>query len=120
METYKDKNGLTYTKVGDYWLPNLTIGEQPKRNYGKWGMMRRSYLENHRQVEYNRMKLTGELIPHLNEIDEQARDMWETLMEQLEKQRPAPPQGTMEWVQWMNGLRAIADEIVQNDIIYAI
>ena len=121
MGTMKDeKNGLTYTKVGDYWLPNLTLGEQPKKNYSKWGIMLRCYLKNHRSTGYNMMILNGELTQHLNEIDEQANELWETLMEKLQKPRTAPPQGTMEWVQHINSLRAIVDEIVQNDIIYAI
>jgi hypothetical protein len=52
--------------------------------------------------------INGELIAHLNEIDEQARELWETIMEQLRQKNPVPPQGTMEWVQHQNSLRAIA------------
>ena len=92
--------------------------KQTKSNYGKWGMIRREYLKNHCPVEYNLLAIKGELITHLNEIDEQARNLWETIMEQLNKHRPSPPQGTMEWVQHMNQLRAIADEQVSHDIIY--
>ena len=89
-------------------------------NYGKWGISRREFLENHRQSEYNQLKAENKLIPHLNEVDKQAWKLWERIMEQLEQQPPSPqpPQGTMEWVGWQNRLRAIADEQVLSDIIY--
>jgi len=62
--------------------------------------------------------VSGELIAHLNEIDEQARELLETIMEQLNRQFPSPPQSTMEWAQRQNQLRSIADEQVLHDIIY--
>ena len=109
---------ITYRQEGDYLIPNLTLPKQPKRTYTKWGEIRRAYLKNHCLVEYNLLVIKAGLTAHLNEIDEQAWNMWDTIMEQLKKQRPAPPQGTMEWVQFMNGLRSIADEQVLHDIIY--
>jgi len=89
-------------------------------NYGKWGMIRRTYLKEHCLVEYNLLAIKGVLIAHLNEIDEKAWELWERIMEQLQKKPPipTPPQGTMEWVQHQNRLRAIADEQVLNDLIY--
>ena len=89
-------------------------------NYGKWGMIRRTYLKEHCSVEYNLLAIKGVLIAHLNEIDEKAWELWERIMEQLQKKPPipTPPQGTMEWVQHQNRLRAIADEQVLNDLIY--
>jgi len=109
---------ITYTKVGDYLIPNIIPNKQPKRTYTKWGEIRRIYLKEHQKVFYNLLVIKAELTAHLNEIDEQAWNMWETIMEQLKKHRTAPPQGTMAWVQFMNGLRAIADEQVLHDIIY--
>ena len=109
---------ITYTQVGDYLIPNLKLKKQPQRTYGKWGEIRKNYLKEHCKVFYNLLVIKAELTAHLNEIDEQAWNMWETIMEQLKKHRTAPPQGTMEWVQFMNGLRAIADEQVLHDIIY--
>ena len=111
---------IKYAQVGDYLIPNIIPNKQPKRIYGKWGMIRETYLREHCLTEYNLLVIEAELIAHLNEIDKQARDMWEQIMEQLERQPPTltPPQGTMEWVQHMNGLRAIADEQVLHDIIY--
>ena len=111
---------ITYRQVGDYLIPNIIPNKQPKRTYTKWGEIRRAYLKNHCLVEYNLLVIKSELTAHLNEIDEQAWNMWDTIMEQLEKRppTPTPPQGTMEWVQHMNGLRAIADEQIFNDLIY--
>jgi len=89
-------------------------------DYGKWGILRREFLQNYRQDEYHQLQAEGKLILYLNELDERAWDMWELIMEQLEQQplSPQPPQGTMEWVQWQNRLRAIADEQIFNDLIY--
>ena len=109
---------ITYTQVGDYLIPNIIPNKQPKRTYTKWGEIRRAFLKEHRLVEYNLLTIKAELISHLNELDERAWDMWERIMEQLEKSSTPPPQGTMQWVQWQNRLRAIADEQVLNDIIY--
>jgi len=96
---------ITYTQVGDYLIPNLKLKEQPKRTYTKWGEIRREYLKNHCLVQYNLLVIKAELTAHLNEIDKQARNLWDTIMEQLERKppTPTPPQGTMEWVQHMNG-----------------
>ena len=109
---------ISYTKVGDYLLPNLTLTPK-KGSYGKWGMIRKRYLKEHREVLYNQLLLQDELHEHLCGIDEQARGMHESIMDKLEKGNPPPAQGTMEWVQWKNGLCHQADEIVLNDLIYS-
>ena len=109
---------LTYRKVGDYLIPNLIPNEEPKPSYSKWGIIRRNFLKNHHPIRFNMLMIDGELIAHLNEIEEQARELWETIMSQLKHQFPSPPQGTMEWVQHQNQLRSIADEQVLHDIIY--
>ena len=75
-------------------------------------------MKNHREGEYNLLLIKNELIPRLNQLDEQAIEMHETIMSQLEAKNPSPPQGTMEWVRHKNSLQAIADEQVLNDLIY--
>ena len=109
---------LQYTKVGDYLIPNLIPNKQPEKTYTKWGELRQEYLKEHRLGEYNLLVIKAELIAHLNEIDEQAWEMWERLMSQLEEKNPPPTQGTMVWVQWQNNLRNIANEFVLKDLIY--
>jgi len=86
-------------------------------NYGKWGMSRREFLKNYRQDEYHQLQAEGNLIPHLNELDERAGKMFERIMEQLGKSILPPSDDYMERVQWQNRLRAIADEQIFSDII---
>ena len=109
---------IQYKQVKDYLIPNIIPNKQPEKTYTKWGEIRQEYLKNHRLVEYNLLVIKAELIAHLNEIDKQAWELWERIMEQLEAQSTPPPQGTMAWVQWQNRLRSIADEQVLHDIIY--
>ena len=67
------ENGLTYTKVGDYYIPNLTLGDQPDKPIGLYGRMRRAYLQKHRPGVFNNMVLNGTLYSHLVEVDEAAQ-----------------------------------------------
>ncbi len=60
---------LTYTKVGDYYIPNLTLGDQPSKSIGLYGRMRRTYLQEHRPGMFNTMVLNGTLYFHLVEVD---------------------------------------------------
>ncbi|MDE7332782.1 MAG: TnpV protein [Lachnospiraceae bacterium] len=63
-------NGLTYTKIGDYYLPNLALKEQPDTPIGRYGRMRLRYLKEHRKELYTSLRLTEKLYPHLLEVDE--------------------------------------------------
>ena len=88
METhiYDEKNGLSYTLHGDYYLPNLVLNEE-KPIYGKYGMLRKQFLKEHRLAKYQYLLLTGKLTEHLNQIDQESREQVEMLMEQMaEKQ----------------------------------
>ena len=84
METhiYDEKNGLSYTLHGDYYLPNLVLNEE-KTIYGKYGMLRKQFLKEHRLAKYQYLLLTGKLTEHLNQIDQEARKQVEILMEQM-------------------------------------
>ena len=84
METhiYDEKNGLSYTLHGDYYLPNLVLNEE-KPIYGKYGMLRKQFLKEHRLAKYQYLLLTGKLKEHLNQIDQEARKQVEILMEQM-------------------------------------
>ena len=83
---------IEYTKHGDYYLPNL-VYETDEVNYGKYGMMRKQFMKEHLTIRYNLLVLSGKLIQELNQVDKQAREMFDTIMEQLEKKEPSPPQG---------------------------
>lgn len=110
---------ITYTLVGDYYLPNLTAPESPK--VGRWGMLRFNYLRKHRETLYTIMLMKGTLNPHLEEIDRQAQEMEQQLISQLAQQEGITEQlkadNQMEWVARMNSIRNRADEIVLNDLI---
>jgi len=111
---------ITYTQVGDYLLPNLIPPESPK--VGRWGMLRHSYLRNHREGIYTGMLMKGTLNAHLEEVDRQANEMEQLLISQLAQQENVTEQlkaeNQLEWVRQMNSIRNRADEIVLHDLIY--
>ena len=110
---------VTYSTVGDYQLPNLTLN-QPRKPLGKYGRLRRTYLMNHRPVLYNTMLLNGSMYPHLMEVEQTAESRMQQTMVQLLKQNPAPDKESrqMAWVQHMNSLKAQAEELVMTELIY--
>jgi len=124
-ETIKPKGAmkmeLTYTMQGDYLIPDLTVPESPK--IGKYGMLRRTFLREHRDGIYTGMLLEGTLNSHLEEVDAQANRMMDKLTEQMKtlngvtEQMKAEDQ--MKWVQLMNSIRNSAEEVVLRDLIYA-
>ena len=113
---------LTYTRVGDYYIPNLKLAEQPNKPIGKYGRMRQRYLKEHRPVLYSSLLLTEKLYPHLLEIDEAANERMDILMPQLmkaagvtEELKAADP---MKWVGLANACRAQAEENIWIELIY--
>ncbi len=112
---------LTYRQVGDYELPNLSIPESPK--IGKFGMLRHTFLREHRKTEFSGLMLSGKMNSHLEEIDRQATEMMESLTkqmaqtEQVNEKLKATDQ--MKWVQMMNNIRNRAEEIVLTEVVYS-
>ena len=113
-------SNLNYTQTGDYLLPNLTL-HQPKNPLGKYGRMRLNFLKQQHPVLYHTMLLNGSLYPHLMEVEQTAESQMQQTMQGLLKQNPAPnkEQHQMEWVQHMNSLKAQAEELVMNELIYS-
>ncbi len=111
---------LTYTKSGDYYLPNISIQETTKP-IGRFGRMRRKYLQEENPILYNDLILTEKLFPHLLEIDEIAQRRFDVLMEQMKAQRNITEElkqrNPMLWVGEMNNIRACIDEIIIREII---
>ena len=112
---------LTYTRSGDYLIPDLSLTEQPQAPLGKYGRLRRIYLKEHRPVLYHTMLMNGSLYPHLMEVEQNAAAMKEHLMTELLTKNPAPDkeQNQMAWVQHMNSLKAQAEEVVLTELIYS-
>lgn len=115
---------LTYEKCGDYLIPNLIPDPEPEGELGKFGLMRKSYLENHRRGIYSGLLLSGELKKHLLMIQEQAEERFDLLVEQMAKREgmteQLKAQNQMLWVQRMNSIRARAEKIVREEIIYCL
>ena len=115
---------LTYTKNGDYLIPDLTLSETPEdaRPLGKYGRLRRSYLQEHRPGLYSRLVLSEKLFPHLREIDETANRRLEQMMPELMKSAGVTEElkarDQMKWVGLMNSLKAQAEEIILSELVY--
>ena len=113
---------LTYTKNGDYLIPDLSLTEQESRPLGKYGRMRRKYLEEHRPILWNQMILTETLFPHLREIEETANRRLEQMMPNLMKAagvtEDLKARDPMTWVGLMNSCKAQAEEVILRELIY--
>ena len=115
------ENNLTYTRNGDYLIPDLSLSEQPEKPLGKYGRMRKAYLKEHHPILYNQLLMSEKLYPHLLEIDETAQSRLEQLMPQLAKDAGATEQlkasDPMRWVGLMNTCKAQAEEILMAELI---
>ncbi len=114
---------ITYTQKGEYLIPDLTLPEQQEFPIGKYGRMRLSYLKTHRKGVYTALLTSCRLNQHLVEIDSNAIDMLESLMKQMALDQGITEQLKAEnqllWVGKMNNIKACAEEIVLNQIVYA-
>ena len=114
---------LKYTQNGDYLLPDMSLTETEKKPLGKYGMMRRLYLEQNRPGLYTRLILSGRLMEHLQEIDRTAHSRLESLMSLLVKQAGVTEElkarDQMAWVGQMNSLKNQAEETILAELIYA-
>ena len=120
-QIYDEKNGMSYTLHGDYYLPDLVLREE-EPTYGKYGMLRKQFLKEHRSARYQYLLLTGKLNEHLNQTDQEAREQVETLMKQMtEKQgvtEELKVQDQMKWVGLMNNIKVSAEEIILKNMVY--
>lgn len=120
-QIYDKDNGLSYTLHGDYYFPNLIVDEE-KATYGKYGMLRKRYLKEHKSGYYQYLMLSGKLTEHLNQVDREARETVERLVEQMTEKQGVTEQmkeeNPMEWVRRMNNIKNIAEESVLK-IIYS-
>ena len=112
---------MSYTLHGDYYLPDLVLNEE-EPTYGKYGMLRKQFLKEHRSARYQYMLLTEKLNEHLNQIDQEVREQVEMLMKQMvEKQgvtEELKVQDQMKWVRLMNNIKASAEEIILKNMVY--
>lgn len=115
---------LTYTKIGDYYYPDLCLPQtDDDRLMGKYGLLRKTYLKRHRPMMYDRLLLAGKLDAHLQEIDALAAEQVDRIIadlaakEGVDEQLKAADQ--LRWVGLMNSFKAAAEEQILREIVYA-
>ena len=122
MKSTFEKMGGTYILGADgIYYPNLfSTDEEP--HYGKYGMLRRTYLKEHRPAMYSLYMLEDRLTEHLNTVDDEAQERMYILVRQMMDRQGITEElkvrDQMEWVRAVNGIRNMAEEIVLNELIY--
>ena len=121
-KTIFEEMGGTYTRVGDYLLPDLKLPEEEQRPIGVWGQRHRRYLKEHRRASYATLLTSGKLNGYLADIDRQAEEMFERLVKQMAEREGVTEQlkaaNSMEWVRKMNSIRNRAVEITSSELIW--
>ena len=123
MKSSFEQNGGTYRQVEDFKIPNLTLPpEETTIKLGKWGVLHKDYLEKHNRVLFNLLLTQGKLYQHCAEIENQAREMFDTLVKQMKESEGVTEklkeENQMEWVRCVQNIEARAREIVSKAIIY--
>ena len=120
-KTIFEQMGGTYSKVGDYYLPNL-ITDKIEVEIGIWGQRHLRHIKQHHKVRYINLMTSGKLNSYLADIDNQVEGMFFRLVKQMAEHEAVTEKlkadNQMEWVARMNNIRSRATEIVNHDIIY--
>ena len=119
---FDESNGLWYELNGDYYIPLLTLPSEEQRSIGKWGRMHRDYLREHRPIRYNDLILSGQLWTYLVDLNEQAQNRLEVIIDQMKASEGVTEElkvaDQMAWVGAMNSIRNRAEEIIRSEMIY--
>ena len=122
--TFYEKQGGTYRKTGDYYLPNLKLDTEQNAQIGVWGLRHKRYLKQHLKVIYYNLLTAGILNSYLAEIDQRAKLLFDETVKSLAKKENVTEKlketDMMLWVQKMNNIRNRAAEIVNGEVIYHI
>ena len=124
-KTIFEQVGGTYTRVGDYYLPDLKLPEEEKQaNIGVWGMRHKRFLKENHRVFYANLMTSGKLVAYLDDIEQQATTMFLRLVKELAEKENVTEElkaaDQMLWVQKMNNIRNRATEIVNSELIYTV
>ena len=115
-------NKIEYSKVGDYYIPNLKVKPRKNVSLGKYGRMRLSYLKEHERAYYNVLLMKNELYEHLIEIDKQAYEIHDRLVEEYKEKWEITEElkriNQMEWVRMMNLIHKSIEEYILHVIVY--
>ena len=120
---HDNANGLDYTLVNDYYLPNLTAAAPAEQHpTGRWGRLHKKYLEEHHPIRYNQLLLSGELSSYLAKLDKQAEEQLALIIRQMQEAEGVTEalkaENQLEWVRRMNSIRNRAEEIIQKELIF--
>lgn len=122
MTAELNQNGIHYTLHGDYYLPDLDLPEKTSAPIGRYGRMRKVYLEEHRPGRYERLLLSGELYEHLVEIDTCCAERIDRMVRQMAEAEgiteDLKAKDQLSWVGRMNNIRQRAEEVVLEEIVY--
>ena len=122
MKSIYEQAGGTYTRQGDYELPNLKVSLEKEIEIGVWGQRYRRYLKQYHRIRYYNLLTAGKLNGHLAEIDQQSEQLFQSLVSVLSEQENVTEKlkanRPMEWVQKTNSIRNRATEIVNSELIY--
>lgn len=120
---HDSNNGLDYTLVNDYYLPNLTTAAPAEQHpTERWGRLHKKYLEEHHPVRYNQLVLSGELGSYLSSLDKQADEQLSLIIRQMQDAEGVTEalkaENQLEWVRRMSSIRSRAEEIIQKELIF--
>ena len=121
---YDENNGLYYTKIGDYYYPNIAVDNTEKVTLGKYGRARLRYLKEYNKGLYTELLMTGKLTEYLKEIDLNSEQKVHSIIQDMAKKDGIPVYfddtkiEQLEWVKCMNNYKNIAEEIVNNELIF--
>ena len=115
-------SGITYSRQGDYLIPDRTLPTEPEIPLGRYAMMHRDYLEQHKRVTYLNLLTSGRLNEHLHQTEQAALARLELLTKQLCKEQGVTEElkekAPMQWVGLMNNIRSQAEEVILNELIF--
>ena len=118
---FDESNGLYYTLVGDYYIPDLKLPEE-NRSIGHYGRLHRYYLKEEHPARYSALVLTGKLWTYLTDLNEQAEERFDLIIKQMKDAEGVTEElkarSQLEWVGRMNNIRNRAEEIIKSELIY--
>ena len=119
---HDSNNGLDYTMVNGYYLPNLTVAAPAEHPTGRWGRLHKTYLKEQHPIRYNQLLLSGELSGYLAKLDKQAEEQLALTVRQMQETEGVTEAlkaaNQLEWVRRMNSIRNRAEEIIKSELIF--
>lgn len=120
---HDSSNGLDYTMVNGYYLPNLTVAAPTEQHpIGRWGRLHKTYLKEQHPIRYNQLLLSGELGSYIAKLDKQSEEQLALTVRQMQEAEGVTEalkaENQLEWVRRMNSIRNRAEEIIQKELIF--